>query len=194
MSAFRYAVLGLLAESPDHGYRLRRRFDDRIGSVWHLNPGQVYQTLRTLEEQELIRAIDDDGPTARGRKLLESWLRKPPTRPNPVRDETLVRLMVLESARPEIAAERIRIQEHLYREHMTRLAEQVRRFELTGGERTTRFGLEAAILHTEAHLRWLEYCRLALEDAAAKAEGDVSSTPGDPQERGGRGDRWRGSN
>jgi DNA-binding PadR family transcriptional regulator len=183
MSAFRYAVLGLLAENPDHGYRLRRRFDDRIGSVWHLNPGQVYQTLHTLEEQGLVRASDGEELeieeeetlndrarrryelTDRGRKLLENWLRKPPTRPNPVRDETLVRLMVLESARPEIAAERIRIQEHLYREHMTRLAEQVRRFELTGGERTTRFGLEAAILHTEAHLRWLEYCRLALEDA-----------------------------
>jgi DNA-binding PadR family transcriptional regulator len=154
--------------------------------VWHLNPGQVYQTLHSLEDEGLIRTIPDDNApteeettlnererrryelTSRGRGLLENWLRKPPTRPNPVRDETLVRLMVLEPARPELALERIQIQEHLYREHMTRLAEQVRRFELTGGDRTTRFGLEAAILHTEAHLRWLEYCRLALADVNSK--------------------------
>src|SRR5262245_18554335 len=107
----RYARLGLLQEQRDYGYHLKRRFDDRGGTVGHLNSGPGYQTLRALERSGMIVAVDgapeaqtdDQYParrlyelTAKGKRVLEQWLQRPPHRPRPVRDETLIRLLVLE--------------------------------------------------------------------------------------------------
>ena len=50
----RYALLGLLREQADYGYRLKRRFDERVGSLWQLNIGQVYQTLSALKREGLV--------------------------------------------------------------------------------------------------------------------------------------------
>src|SRR5262245_12475926 len=110
----RYALLGLLREHRDYGYHLERRSDERGGGVWHLNIGQVYQTLRALQRSGLVAAVDaveaDAQParrlfelTPKGLRTLERWLQRPPTRPRPVRDEILIRLLLLESASPQEA-------------------------------------------------------------------------------------------
>lgn len=178
----RYALLGLLQEQRDYGYHLKRRFDERVGTFWHLNIGQVYQTLRALERSGMIAAVegapeaqtDDQYParrlyelTAKGKRVLEQWLHRPPHRPRPVRDETLIRLLVLEPGRRAEALARIAAQEHLYKKHLARLLMQKRRLpiEKDGAVLVSNFGLEAAILHNEAHLKWLEYCRQKLEES-----------------------------
>jgi DNA-binding PadR family transcriptional regulator len=174
----RYALLGLLREQRDYGYRLKRRFDQRMGAAWQLNAGQVYQTLRSLERAGLVvEACAESSSryperhlfevTAKGRRVLERWLGRRPARPRPVRDETMIRLLL--QADPENEAdviEQVRDQEHLYRRHLTRLQDQKRRLPATatGSERAAHFCLEADLLHTAAHLRWLEYCRLGLAD------------------------------
>src|SRR5262245_11546604 len=187
----RYALLGLLQEQRDYGYHLKRRFDERVGTIWHLNIGQVYQTLRALERSGLISAVDgapeaqgdDQYParrlyelTAKGKRVLEQWLHRPPHRPRPVRDETLIRLLVLEPGRRSEALSRIAAQEHLYKKHLARLLMQKRRLptEKDGAVLVSNFGLEAAILHNEAHLKWLEYCRKKLEESP-EAIGNGSS-------------------
>lgn len=178
----RYALLGLLQEQRDYGYHLKRRFDERVGTIWHLNIGQVYQTLRALERSGLISAVDgapegqgdDQYParrlyelTAKGKRVLEQWLHRPPHRPRPVRDETLIRLLVLEPGRRSEALARIAAQEHLYKKHLARLLMQKRRLpvEKDGAVLVSNLGLEAAVLHNEAHLKWLEYCRQKLEES-----------------------------
>ena len=197
----RYALLGLLREQRDYGYHLKRRFDERVGGVWNLNIGQVYQTLRTLQRAGLVAAVetpDDDAQparrlfelTAKGLRTLERWLQRPPTRPRPVRDEILIRLLLLESAGPQEASARVEAQEHLYKRHLARLLAQKRRL---GGppDRSLlvgRLGVEAALLHTEAHLKWLEFCRQELLDtAAAPTNVDTSeqatAPPGDTASR-----------
>lgn len=141
----------------------------------------MYQTLRALERSGLINAVDgvpesqgdDQYParrlyelTAKGKRVLEQWLQRPPHRPRPVRDETLIRLLVLEPGRRSEALSRIAAQEHLYKKHLARLLMQKRRLpaETDSSALVSNFGLEAAILHNEAHLRWLEYCRKQLEE------------------------------
>lgn len=185
----RYALLGLLQEQRDYGYHLKRRFDERVGTIWHLNIGQVYQTLRALERSGLISAIDDAPEaqgddqyparrlyelTAKGKRVLEQWLQRPPHRPRPVRDETLIRLLVLEPGRRSEALSRIAAQEHLYKKHLARLLMQKRRLpvEKDGAVLVSNFGLEAAILHNEAHLKWLEYCRQKLEESPEQVGND----------------------
>jgi DNA-binding PadR family transcriptional regulator len=85
----KYALLGMLREQPDHGYRLKKRFEERMGSLWRLNTGHVYQTLRALTKAGLVAEVrsDDDGLerdglrprrvftlTTRGERTLERWL------------------------------------------------------------------------------------------------------------------------
>lgn len=187
MSTLRFAILTLLQEQPDCGYRLKRRFDDRVGSVWHLNTGQVYQTLKALAEADLVVPLDDGVEpsdtnskhnemrsyelTPAGDEALEAWLHKPPTRPQPIRDETLVRLLLLRNGREQEGIDRIRGQEHMYREHLTDLGGRKDEMLDQDTDETALFGLEAAILHTSAHLKWLEYCRLRLERAYANRLG-----------------------
>lgn len=49
----RYAVLGLLIEEPDYGYRLTRRMQERLGSM-QIGRTYVYSLLKRLEEEGLV--------------------------------------------------------------------------------------------------------------------------------------------
>lgn len=168
----RYALLGLLREQQDYGYHLKRRFDDRVGALWDLNIGQVYQTLRALERSGHVVAVeaapDVENPgrhlyalTPKGERALDRWAQKSAARPRPLRDETLVRLLLLEPSRRDEVLDRLAEQEAAYRKQMARLVAQKRRAEseTTEGVPVRQIGLEAALLHTEAHLKWLESCR-----------------------------------
>jgi len=166
----RYAILGLLRERPDYGYHLKRRFDERVGALWHLNIGQVYQTLRSLERGGMVTAhgtddVDHPGRrlyelTSKGLRALERWSQRPPTRPRPVRDETLIRLLLLDPDRRSELLERLADQEQIYQRYLARLIDQKRRAPSTTQSVPVRqIGIEAAVLHTEAHLKWLAMCR-----------------------------------
>ena len=185
----RYALLGLLREQRDYGYRLKRRFDERVGSLWHLNIGQVYQTLRALQRSGLVIEVDAEPPsndpypgrrmfelTPKGQRMLDRWLQRAPTRPRPVRDETLIRLLLLDGDRRDVAAARIAEQEQLYRRELTRLLTQKRRLGTDGtedGGGLSELGVEAGILHAEAQLRWLERCREWLAQRTPVTESDT---------------------
>jgi DNA-binding PadR family transcriptional regulator len=178
-----YALLGLLRDHSDYGYNLKRRFDERMGTVWNLNIGQVYQTLHALEDEGLVEhlgtAADPDqypvrrlfALTPKGERVLERWLERAPSRPRPVRDETLVRLLVLGTEKPERGTARLVEQEQLYRKHVTRLLAQMSRVPQDGAGPSLirRFGLEAELLHAEAHLKWLEGCRQQLAEHTGPA-------------------------
>jgi DNA-binding PadR family transcriptional regulator len=168
----RYALLGLLKEQPDYGYRLKLRFDERVGTAWHLNIGQVYQTLRALQRSKLIAEVggtsDGQHParrmfelTAKGQRVLDRWLQRPPVRLRPVRDEMLIRLLVVEPQRRGELLSRLEEQEHHYKRYMARLVMQHRRS--AGTEEpdglVRQLSVEAAMHHTEAHLKGLEYTR-----------------------------------
>lgn len=190
----RYALLGLLREQRDYGYHLKLRFDERVGALWHLNIGQVYQTLRALERAGLVTVVDPNGGdtqtarrlfelTPKGLRTLERWLERPPSRPRPVRDEILIRLLLLEPAPCDQALTRVTQQEHLYKKHLARLLTQKRRIG-AATERSSlvgRLGVEAALLHTEAHLKWLEYCREQLRLLRDCPQQATSYSDGEPQ-------------
>ena len=59
--AIKGSVLRMLAERPMHGYELISEFEERTGGRWRPSPGSVYPTLAQLEDEGLVRAVDDDG-------------------------------------------------------------------------------------------------------------------------------------
>jgi DNA-binding PadR family transcriptional regulator len=44
----RYAILGLLARRPSHGYELATRFNEMFGPGRRISPGQIYEILQKL--------------------------------------------------------------------------------------------------------------------------------------------------
>ncbi len=54
-------MLRLLAERPMHGYELITEFEERSGGRWRPSPGSVYPLLAQLEDEGLVRSVDDGG-------------------------------------------------------------------------------------------------------------------------------------
>ena len=46
--SLKFALLGLLSESPKYGYEIKRQFEGALGNVWSVSYGQLYPTLRLL--------------------------------------------------------------------------------------------------------------------------------------------------
>ena len=182
----KFAMLSLLSDEPAHGYRLRQRFEEKIGDFWQLNGGQVYQTLKTLERDGWIEVLGPaPDPTAmrasresvqyqltdEGRAGLRKWLAKPATTPEPHRDEILVRLLVLDDAAEVETRRFIRHEQEIYSHYLVCLSSKKRRLPSEIGKETlaARLGIEAAISHASAHLEWLGYCIELLDQAGDNA-------------------------
>lgn len=170
----RYAILGLLDGQELHGYRIKSVFEGRIGPAWSLNFGQIYQTLKELRRRGLVEGRFDQGdgpsasscrPSARcGRRALDTWLKRYPKQPQPIRDEIFIRLLVLDRKDRDASLNQVARQEHVYREHLTHLTVYRRSLEpVTTEERLLNsLAADAALFHAEAHLKWLEHCRATL--------------------------------
>lgn len=101
----RMALLAILADSPAHGYQLRTEFEQRTGSVWPLNVGQVYTTLQRLERDGLVTSDEpsEDGQvihhiTTAGRAAANGWFDEPIDRSAPPRDELAMKLSLAASS------------------------------------------------------------------------------------------------
>jgi DNA-binding PadR family transcriptional regulator len=180
----KYALLGLLREKPDYGYHLRKRFEDRLGAVWRLNAGQVYQALQALVKTGLANEVIDDRTgadpgalrsrrlyalTAKGEQLLERWLQRSPARAHPVRDETLLRLLVIPADGHDEAARQIDKLLRVHRRYAARLLAAKHKLPASA-ERTQlvrEISVEAALLHAEAHVKWLELAQRRLQESGA---------------------------
>ncbi len=52
-----FAVLGVLAEGPTHGYELRKKLTEMLGPFRSLSYGTLYPTLRRLESRGAIESL-----------------------------------------------------------------------------------------------------------------------------------------
>ena len=52
------AVLGSLKEQPLHGYELKKRVGETVGSTWAVSFGSLYPALRRLEREGAIEVVD----------------------------------------------------------------------------------------------------------------------------------------
>lgn len=73
----RLAILRLLAESPMHGYQIMSELTERTDGIWQPSPGSIYPTLNQLEDEDLVRAEEQEGKkvyhlTEAGRAQVEA--------------------------------------------------------------------------------------------------------------------------
>ena len=106
----RYVVLGMLLQGPANGYEVRQRIATSVGNFWQESFGQLYPTLHQLLREDLVERSDaTPGPregqryaiTGTGRQALRAWLARPP-RPQPERNELLLKVFFAELAPDEV--------------------------------------------------------------------------------------------
>jgi len=184
----KYGLLGILARRSQHGYELRRTFERATGGFWRLNPGQIYQSLESLESDGLVsHRVEAQGATPDrkvyavtedGRRALAGWLEGAEARVRPLRDELFVRLAVmtdrpLEESLALVAAHRRSYAGHL--RELTRarnlLVDDAPRGSPDRDAVVGTLLLDAAIFHCEADIRWLDHCETSL---LASREGEAS--------------------
>lgn len=106
-----WAVLGVVAEGPTHGWPVVRELaaDGAIGRIWTVSRPLVYRSIATLTAAGLLEecgeVIGGSGPkrsvvrvTRRGRDALRRWLDEPVDHVREVRSELLVKLALLARA------------------------------------------------------------------------------------------------
>jgi DNA-binding PadR family transcriptional regulator len=171
----RFAILGLLAQRPRHGYELRAAFESVVGgdANWEVKPAQIYTTLERLEEACLVERTSDlgegDEPSRRvyaltgsGRAALMEWFNQGVT-PDHQRDEFFVKLMVALVSGEADPARIIQIQRaHLYQELHAATAQR------DGYDPRSEMAqillLDKVTMHLEADLRWLDITEMRLEE------------------------------
>lgn len=111
MSPGEWAVLGLIAERPRHGFAVRKALgpDGEIGRVWSLPGPLVYRALTTLQAKGLAEVVgaerSDVGPqrtlltaTEAGRDALLAWLWEPVEHLRDFRSLFMLKLALLDRA------------------------------------------------------------------------------------------------
>ncbi len=171
-----YALLGLLAHQPCHGYDLKNAIEQALGGQREINFGQIYTTLGRLERDGLVVASEaEDGRgkrtysiTSQGRQKLEDWLSQTVEKPQPFQDEFLVKLIVRHLAGYGDIFETIARQRQAYLQQLRDLTTLAR----PEGDPFVGLLIEGAALHLEADLRWLDSCEERLEhlDQATNAK------------------------
>jgi DNA-binding PadR family transcriptional regulator len=180
----KYGLLGMLAKKPQHGYELKRTFEQLTGGFWELNYGQIYQSLDRLSEEGYVNYTveqEENVPdkkvyaiTDAGKQALKEWLSSPEEpRPRPLRDELFIRLAVMSSKDVTPMLELIAQHQSVYLEKMQELTATKRELAKAKRGRTPSSDelveellVDVALFHAEADVKWLELCENKLRALA----------------------------
>ena len=173
MSA-KHALLGLLFYRPAYRYQLGERLEERLGPAWAINSGQLYQTIKRLEEQGLIERVDGaaDDRTERdifaitdgGVDEFERWFGAEMGGARLLRRPLLVKITLAGPERLKGVLEQIDAYESSCAARLKELSSEQEEIPL-GGQRVRadhvllRLGLSADIAHLDAELGWARHAR-----------------------------------
>jgi DNA-binding PadR family transcriptional regulator len=68
----RIALLLLLAEGPNNGYQLMKALEERSEGQWSPSPGSVYPALSQLEDEGLIRSVQEASEPGRSFEITDA--------------------------------------------------------------------------------------------------------------------------
>jgi DNA-binding PadR family transcriptional regulator len=160
------AVLALLAKEPSHGYELRARLQQALGSLGDaMNAGQIYVTLTRLEKAGLVTAERSPGHLDRpdrkvyaltpdGQQRVSDWIAEV-SWPKPDLAEFHLKLIAAAAAG---LADPLTIVDTQRRELLRRLRDAQRAAMAEPKRSDAALLLEGIALRLQADLRWLEAC------------------------------------
>jgi DNA-binding PadR family transcriptional regulator len=162
----RQPLLALLAKEPAHGYELKLALEQTFGQAYPSpNIGQIYVTLKRLEQDGLVRSQDVEQATRpnkrvyeltpAGRESLRAWVNEPNEGPR-VRDDFFIKLVLAPMAGLADRMGLINTQRRHYLGIMRNLTELMA--DTDPADTVARLLIEGAVLHLQADLDWLERC------------------------------------
>jgi DNA-binding PadR family transcriptional regulator len=174
------AMLALLEQGPMYGYQLRAEFEQRTGSTWPLNVGQVYTTLSRLERDGLVEQVAGDlAPTGereghvvyrltdQGRSEVSERFTTPVPRTQPPRDELAIKLALAVTVPGVDVATVIQRQRSAT---ISALQDYTRLKRTAAGsddpaDLAWSLVLDSLVFAAEAEVRWLDHCEARLRRA-----------------------------
>ena len=190
----KHALLALLEQQPMYGYQLRVEFEQRTGTTWPLNVGQVYTTLTRLERDGHVESAgsDTDGHvvyriTAQGRDEVAAWFTTPVPRTQPPRDELAIKL-ALAVTTPGVDIGTVIQQQRSATMAALQDYTRLKRRAATGEEPADlawSLVLDSLVFAAEAEVRWLDHCEARLR-RAARERGAAPATSTTTSERSAR--------
>ena len=186
-----FAVLGMLAHGEKSGYDLKKHFERSVGNFWSESIGQIYPTLRTLEQRGWARSTriaQDRRPdrtvyaiTKRGREALADWLAKPCERDHR-RNELLLKTYLGTEVAPAQALAHIERYEAELRESLAifQTYKPQIRASASGPEQEMYWSLclESGLLVTKGRLQWCKRARVRIREFFGDAVEDASTVEG----------------
>ena len=160
------AILGLLKEQPLHGYELKKRLGETLGSLWGISYGSLYPALRRLERDGSIEIVEPETVVV----------------PMPATGSLDGDLAAARMRRPAKATRRTKKAYRITAQGDARLSQLLLDDDISGDDERT-FALKLAFcrhLDPDARLELLTRRRAALADRLARAR---RTSPG-------RGDRY----
>lgn len=130
--AIKHSILGLLHYKDMHGYRIKGHIEKNFGHMWSINHGQIYQSLKKMEDEGLVSMVelapsDNGGPhkklytiTDKGREEFADWLASDPEGQMLLRDPFLTRFVFFDFGDRDRALEIIQGQIDIYQEQLER--------------------------------------------------------------------------
>jgi len=176
--SIRHSLLALLQDRPRYGYQLRTEFEDRTGSSWPLNIGQVYTTLDRLERDGLVQKDGGDGEghiiysiTEAGQAQVQAWFHSPVGRANPPRNELAIKLALALTLPAVDVGGLIQAQRAVSIRALQDYTKSRREAAVHPRPTDTArlLVLDSLIFQTEAEVRWLDLCEARLMQLAGPA-------------------------
>ena len=166
--SIKHVLLALINDEAAHGYELKKRFDETMGTIWPLQQAQIYNNMRLLEEAgqiELEARIEQENLPDRksyrltdaGRQELQSWTRSPVASSRQLKDDFYLKLTTLARVLKDQTqlSSLLWQQREVYLQHLRDLERALTEAE-KHNDAVTASLLDGAILHAEADLAWLE--------------------------------------
>ncbi|MBE9028636.1 PadR family transcriptional regulator [filamentous cyanobacterium LEGE 11480] len=172
--ALTHTILAALSVEPHSGYDLLKRFADDNGCFWRATQQQIYRELGKLESQGAItpQVIPQEGRpdkklysiTDAGQLVLKEWLSEP-SRPTPVREELLVKVMAGHLVEPAMTLQELQRRRQMHQGQLEVYLElQVQRCE---GFEHLPFAAQCQCMTLRRGIRyersWVEWCDEAID-------------------------------
>ena len=163
--SLKFALLGLLSESPKYGYEIKQKFEGALGNVWSVSYGQLYPTLRRLSELEWVTKKTAPGKkaaekniysiTPTGIKKLNDWLLQPLRTSYRVKDEFTLKFLFFNKLPPEKVLNYLKkqqkkavMQKEDFQRTLVALRDEIDFF--------LQALIRKGVIHLEAETQWLE--------------------------------------
>lgn len=168
-SKTQFAILGILSQCEMNGYEIRKYIESTISFFWNESFGQIYPTLKKLEEEKLIREMEKKEASGKIKKVykvtklglneFKNWMENSEIQHNK-RNEVLFKVFFGRHMNPTRLVDQLGMEYEKNKKDLVQLKDLRKELEVDWEKHPDhvfwRLTLEYAEKQTKLNLDWLE--------------------------------------